>query len=216
MKVAIYVRVSTGKQELDNQLRELRRFAQNSNWEVVGEYKDVISGKEEKRRGFDQLFQDAHKKRFDLVLFWDLSRFSRAGTYHTLLKLRELENLEIKWKSYQEKYIDSAGQFKDVVISVMASLAKIEREKISDRTKAGLNRIKDVIKRKGKYKTREGKIIKRLGKPGKNFDEEKVWNEYMRQGSINKTAKVLPYSYGSVWKIIKKRMAGNGIEKLCK
>jgi DNA invertase Pin-like site-specific DNA recombinase len=46
MKIAIYVRVSTDKQELENQLLQLREFASKSEWEVCKVYSEVISGKE--------------------------------------------------------------------------------------------------------------------------------------------------------------------------
>lgn len=142
MKVAIYVRVSTIKQEVENQLIQLREYCKKNNYEIVNEYVDIISGKETSRPSFDLMFQDAHKRLFDLVLFWDISRFSRAGTLYTLQKLKELENLKIDWESYQEPYFKSVGQFKDVVISLLSSVAKMEREKISERTKAGLERSK--------------------------------------------------------------------------
>lgn len=138
MKVAIYCRVSTGKQEVENQLSQLRAYCSKAGYEIYKEYVDVISGKENSRPGYDLMFQEAHKLLFDLVLFWDLSRFSRAGTLFTLQKLKELENLGIEWESYQESYFKSVGQFKDVVLSVIATVAKMEREKISERTKAGL------------------------------------------------------------------------------
>ena len=147
MKAAIYVRVSTGKQEVENQLLQLRPFCEKMGWEVFNVYSDIISGKEESRPGYDLMFEDAHKRLFDIVLFWDLSRFSRAGTLHTLQKLKELENLSIEWASYQEPYFKSVGEFKDVVLSVIATVAKIERQRISDKTKAGLARAKNVGKR---------------------------------------------------------------------
>ncbi len=142
MKAAIYSRVSTNSQDLDNQLIFLRDFVQKNSWEIYKEYTDIISGKEASRPAFDQLFLDAHKKLFDAVIFWDLSRFSRSGTLFTLQKLQELKALGIEWISYQEHYIRSIGPFADVVISLLATLAKIEREKISQRTKAGLERVK--------------------------------------------------------------------------
>lgn len=148
MKIAIYARVSTDKQELFNQLTQLREFAKKSGYEVYDEYTDIITGKDERARpGYDRLFVDAHKKLFSLVLFWDLSRFSRAGTLYTLQKLKELENLGIDWESYNEPYFKSVGQFKDVVLSVVSTVARMEREKISERTKAGLRRAKNVGKR---------------------------------------------------------------------
>lgn len=137
MKVAIYIRVSTDKQEGDNQLIQLKEFCKKNEWDIVKEYSDIISGKETSRPAFDSLFIDAHKKLFDVVLFWDLSRFSRSGTLFTLQKLQELKNSGIDWVSYQEPYIRSLGQFSDVIISLIATVAKIEREKISLRTKAG-------------------------------------------------------------------------------
>lgn len=147
MRVALYIRVSRDTQELDNQRQALRDYLTKSGITEYLEYTDIISGKEISRPAYDRLFIDAHKKLFDRVLFWDLSRFSRAGTLHTLQKLHELDLLDIAWKSYQEPYLDSAGAFKDVVVSIMATLAKIEREKISERTKAGLRHATNVGKR---------------------------------------------------------------------
>ncbi len=157
MKVAIYVRVSTDKQEVNNQLDQLRAYCKKSNYEIFHEYIDVISGKELSRPSYDLMFLHAHKKYFDLVLFWDLSRFSRAGTLFTLQKLKELENLGIDWESYQEPYFKSVGQFKDVVLSIIATVAKIEREKISERTKAGMKKAKNVGKRGVDKKPRKGR-----------------------------------------------------------
>ena len=195
--VAIYVRVSTDKQELENQERQLKPFCEKSGWEVYHVYRDIISGKEMKRPGFDTLFRHAHQKKFDVVLFWDLSRFSRSGTLYTLQKLRELENLKIRWKSFQEPYLDSGGDFSDVVISVISTIAKIEREKISERTKAGLARAKEKGKRLGRRSTMTQRKI------------DLIWGEYHREGSIRRAAKILPYSYGTVQFII-----SNGIHTI--
>lgn len=139
-KIAIYCRVSTDKQEAENQLMQLREYSLKSNYFIYKEYVDIITGAANSRPAYDNMFIDAHKKMFDLVLFWDLSRFSRAGTLYTLQKLKELENLNIDWESYNEPYFKSAGQFKDVVLSIIATIAKMEREKISERTKAGMAR----------------------------------------------------------------------------
>lgn len=148
MKVVLYARVSTSKQEVDNQLLQMREYCNKQDYELVGEYVDEgISGTKTSRPSFDKLFFDAHQRKFDLVMFWDLSRFSRSGTLFTLQKLRELESLGVAWHSYQEPYFSSIGAFKDVVISIMSTLAKIERDKISERTKAGLLKAKNVGKR---------------------------------------------------------------------
>ncbi len=140
MKVVLYVRVSTNKQEANNQLIQLRSYCNKMDYEITHEFIDIISGKETSRPQYDRMFNCARKKLFDMIIFWDLSRFSRAGTLHTLQKLKELENLKIEWHSYQDPYLSSIGDFKVVVISILSTLAKIEREKISERTKAGLQR----------------------------------------------------------------------------
>jgi len=150
-KCAIYVRVSTTHQEAENQLYDLREYSKRSGYIVFEEYVDVISGKEKSRPAYDRMFIHAHQKRFNVVIFWDLSRFSRAGTLYTLQKLKELENLSIDWESFQEPYLKSSGQFKDVVLSVISTIAKMEREKISERTKAGL-RGKETVGKRGKDK----------------------------------------------------------------
>ena len=190
-KVAVYVRVSTDKQEVENQERQLVPFCERSGWIVYKVYRDVMSGKEESRPGFDRLFEDARKKLFDIILFWDLSRFSRSGTLFTLLRLKELENKKIRWKSYQEPYLDSGGDFSDIVISVIATVAKMEREKISERTKAGLAR----AKAKGVQLGRRSTIT--------DFQIQKIWDEYEKEETISRAAKVAPFSKGTVYFIIK-------------
>lgn len=165
MKVAIYVRISTKSQEGKNQEFQLKEYCKKKGYEIFNVYWDIVSGKETSRPAFDKMFYDASKRLFDLVLFWDLSRFSRAGTLYTLKKLKELENLGINWESYQEPYFNSIGQFKDVVLSIMSTLAKIEREKISERTKAGLRNAKNVGKRgkdKKPRKRRNDRGLKRV------------------------------------------------------
>ena len=58
----------------------------------------------------------------------------------TVQKLQELNNLGIGWDSFQEPYIKTIGPFGDVVLVLMATLARVERERLSERTKAGLAR----------------------------------------------------------------------------
>ena len=155
--------MSTTKQEADNQTAQLKEYCSKAGYEIFKIYEDIISGTKESRPAWDELFLDAHKRQYDILLFWALDRFSRTGTLFTLQKLKELENLGINWKSYTEPYFDTIGQFKDVVISIMATLAKIERERISERTKAGLKKAKNVGKR-GKDKSprkREGYYSKK-------------------------------------------------------
>jgi len=159
MRAVLYVRVSTDKQEAKNQLLQLREYCKRQQYTIVNEYVDVISGAKTSRPAYNQMFEDAGKFLFDIVIFWDISRFSRSGTAYTLQKLQQLENLRIGWESYQEQYFRSAGAFKDVLLAIMSTLAKIERDKISERTKAGLERVRS-----------NGKV---LGRPKGSKDKKK-------------------------------------------
>ena len=80
-KVAIYTRVSTLDQTIDNQLIELRDHCSKMEWEVVKEYSDEgLSGtlSREKRPALNALIKDAYRKRFDSVVCWDISRIGRS------------------------------------------------------------------------------------------------------------------------------------------
>lgn len=152
MKIALYLRVSTDKQETENQAIQLRDFAAKQGWQIVCEYTDYESGSKSNRAQFQQMFADASKRHFDLVLFWALDRLSREGVYQTLRHLNRLESYGVGFRSFTEPYFDSCGVFKDAVIAIMATLAKQERIKRSERTRAGLARVKAAGRRLGRPK----------------------------------------------------------------
>jgi DNA invertase Pin-like site-specific DNA recombinase len=93
MRVAVYARVSTKDkgQSTDNQMPDLRRYAQVHGWDIYKEYAEKESGSTANRTEFKKLFADAHQRKFDLVLFWSLDRFSREGALQTLQHLNTLE-----------------------------------------------------------------------------------------------------------------------------
>jgi DNA invertase Pin-like site-specific DNA recombinase len=172
MKVAIYARVSTKDkgQSTDNQLPDLRRYAQAHGWKIYKEYSEEESGATAKREQFQQLFQDAFQKRFDMVLFWSLDRFSREGPLPTLQHLNKLEGYGVGFKSFTEQYLDSTGIFKEAVISILASIAKQERVRLGERTRAGLERAKAKGKKLGTPGKTQEQIdqIRQLSKEGKS------------------------------------------------
>ena len=70
-KVALYCRVSTLDQTIDNQLIELRDHCSRMGWEIVKEYADEgLSGtlSRDERPAFNEMIKDAYRKRFDLVV----------------------------------------------------------------------------------------------------------------------------------------------------
>jgi len=142
MRIAIYSRVSTDKQDNENQLLQLREFAIKQDWSIVNEYIDTESGATAARPAFQRMMKDASQRRFDLVLFWSLDRLSREGVLPTLKHLETLTAYGIGWRSFTEQFFDSCGVFKDAIISIMATLAKQERVKRAERTRAGLARVR--------------------------------------------------------------------------
>ncbi len=125
---------------MDNQLLLLRDYCQRMNYEIVNEYTDIISGAAANRQEFNKMLSDASKRKFDMLLFYALDRFSRAGTRETIRYLQMLDDYGVSYKSFTEQYIDSSGIFKDVIIALLSTLAKQERIRISERVKAGLDK----------------------------------------------------------------------------
>ena len=82
----------------------------------------------------------AHRKAFDVLLFWSLDRLSREGSRKTIAYLTILDDAGVAWHSFSEPYISSMGVFADCIISLLSTLAKQEKIRISERTKAGLER----------------------------------------------------------------------------
>ena len=154
MKIAIYTRVSTDKQNAENQLPQLRDFAAKQGWTVVREYCDQgETGTRSDRTSLHEMFDGASRRRFDLVLFWALDRLSREGALKTLQHLNRLDSYGVGYRSFIEPYFDSCGLFKDAVISIVATLAKQEAILKSERTKAGLARARAKGKTLGRRKS---------------------------------------------------------------
>jgi len=156
-RVAIYLRVSKddGSQETDNQLIQLRGFCERwENHELVAEFVDRESGTRgrRERRDFDRVFADAARRRFDVLLFWALDRFSREGIRKTIAYLERLDACGVAFKSYTEPFLDTDNELiTHIVLGVTSYYAQQKALRISDRTKAGLERAR-----------RNGKV---LGRP---------------------------------------------------
>lgn len=146
MRCAIYARVSRDQgQEPENQIAQLRELAVARGWEVVDVYVDRETGSGKRYRPeYTRMLADALKTRhpWDVLLFWSLDRFGREGTRRTLEDLTLLDKVGVAVVSHQEQYLDTLGPFKDAIIGVLAAVARMERERISERVKAGLQRVR--------------------------------------------------------------------------
>lgn len=144
MKISIYARVSTksDRQDLQNQLTPLRDWALRLGGDIVFEYVDEASGTKGDRSGLKQLMQDARLKKFDTLLIWALDRLSREGIYKMTGYLEELKRNKVRVLSHQESWLDTDGPVSDLLIAIFGWVAQQERNRISERVKAGLDRAK--------------------------------------------------------------------------
>jgi DNA invertase Pin-like site-specific DNA recombinase len=163
-RAAIYARVSTkdGRQDTENQLKQLRAFAATQGWTIAHEYVDRASGKRsDNREQFTRMYAAASRREFDIVLFWSLDRLSREGTVETLNHLSRLTGYGVNYRSFTEQYLDSTGIFKEAVIGILAAVAKQERVRLSERTIAGLERAKAAGRVGGRPKVEDDPIVMR-------------------------------------------------------
>lgn len=165
MRVAIYSRVSTFDtgQDNHNQLIDLREFCRVQGWPIIAEYTDEQSGKDTKRPGYKAMMVAGLQRKYDMVLFWALDRFSRGGVLETLQQLEQLTKAGIEWKSYKEQYLDSVGPFKDAIIAILATVAKQERIRLVERTRAGLAKAALLGKVSGRRPVSEMQALEIMG-----------------------------------------------------
>jgi DNA invertase Pin-like site-specific DNA recombinase len=156
MRIAIYARVSTKKQkdqkskpegkrdqDPENQLRQLREWCDKASHTIAHEYVDRESGRNgtKSRKQFAQLLEDAHRREFDCVLVWALDRLTREGMVKTVMYLQRLASCGVSFHSYTEPHLSTDNEMlRDILLAVMSSLAKVESQKISERTRAGMER----------------------------------------------------------------------------
>lgn len=141
---------------------------------------DRASGAKADRKEFAHLFQDAARRRFDLVLFWSLDRFSRESIVKTLQQLNMLTHYGVKYRSLQEPFIDTTHPFGDLLAAFVAKIAEMERDRIRECVKAGLDKARS-----------QGK---QLGRPKLVFDRSKVLHMHEQGKSYAEIATILGLS----------------------
>jgi DNA invertase Pin-like site-specific DNA recombinase len=139
VRVAIYARVSTGEQNPEPQLRELRDYAERRGFVVHREYVDQASGDVRQRKrapAFEELMTDARQRRFDCVLVWKYDRFARSlGAL--VAALQEFRDLGVDFISHTQA-IDTTTPMGRLFFHVIGSFAEFERDVIVERVRAGL------------------------------------------------------------------------------
>lgn len=142
MKVALYARVSTSKQDTENQIPALREHAQRRGWQIVAEYQEAESA----WRGGHQYelgkaIRAARQGRFTVLLVWALDRLSREGALAILSLVHRLGQYGVKVISLQESWTEAPGELQEVLLALAGWVARQESQRRSERTRAGLARV---------------------------------------------------------------------------
>jgi DNA invertase Pin-like site-specific DNA recombinase len=187
-KAVLYARVSTPDQHLENQILDLRKLAAQRGFEVVREYCDRgVSGSKAKRPGLDTMIADARRGEFSVVLVAAFDRIARS-TKNFLEIVDELHALNIEFISAREA-IDTTGAMGRMFITMIGSIAELERSLIVERIRAGMRRAK-----------LEGQ---RLGRAPLNVDRAAIVRDRLSGMSLTQTAKRHKVSRATVVRLAK-------------
>jgi DNA invertase Pin-like site-specific DNA recombinase len=161
MRCALYARVSSGDQNCEMQLRELRDYVFRQGWKITEQYVDSgFSGRKKNRPALDRMMADAAKRKFQCVLCYKLDRLGRS-VLHLSQTLATLDSHGIRFiATSQGLDTDAANPTSTLLLNILASVAAFEVELIKERTISGIK----AARAKGK----------RLGRPMKIFHRDQV------------------------------------------
>jgi DNA invertase Pin-like site-specific DNA recombinase len=190
VRAAIYARVSTVNvgQDPSMQTRELEEYCQRRGWEVHDIYVDNgYSGKKDSRPDLNRMMQDAHERRFEVVVVLRFDRFARSVS-HLLRALETFNSLGVQFVSLCEQ-VDTSTPTGKMVFTVLGAVAELERNLIVERVRAGLRHARS----KGK----------RLGRPTKSIDAAQVRTLRTEGASWRTIARIMRVSVGTVFSAAK-------------
>jgi DNA invertase Pin-like site-specific DNA recombinase len=189
-RVAIYLRVSTSKQDTENQLRELSAVADRSGWEIWKVYEDAgISGAKgrDKRPGLDEMMKAVNAREFDMVAAWSVDRLGRSLT-DLLGILQDLQEKGVDLFLHQQG-LDTSTTAGKAMFQMLGVFAEFERGIIRERVNAGLARARAKGTKLGR---RSGRIFgggadTRPEGQGRRYPED--WQEAWRWHQCRSTSR---------------------------
>lgn len=186
-KVAIYVRVSTSGQTVENQERELLAHCQRQGWQVFEIYRDEgFSGAVADRPALKEMMADARLGRFNLLVVWKIDRLARSIS-HLLEVLTELKELGIGFVSLTEAINTETAQGR-MIANFLGSIAEFERELVVERIKCGMSRA--------------SAAGVRIGRPRAGFDVNEAIRLKQNGQSWSQVAKAVGASSATVRRIV--------------
>lgn len=188
-RVALYLRVSTGEQTIENQERELRAVAERAGWQITAVFADAgISGAKgrDKRPGFDQLLKAATRRQFDMIAAWSVDRLGRS-LQDLVGFLSEIQGAGVDLYLHQQA-IDTSTPAGRALFQMMGVFAEFERSMIRERVNSGIARAKA--------------SGQRFGRPRVELETEEKVRELLRSGvGILKAARLAGVGSGTVQRI---------------
>ena len=150
--VAIYARVSTVDQTVEQQLQLLREYCQKSNYVIAGEYIDFgISAFKKRRPKYLELMEQARQRKISAVLVYKLDRWGRS-VQEVVNSLETLRGYGVNFISYVEKEFDTTSPTGQLMFHIVTAFAQFERDLISTRTKLKMAYLKSIGVKLGRPK----------------------------------------------------------------
>lgn len=203
MRAAIYLRVSTGDQTVENQRRDLEAAAAQREWIISATYADEgISGSNgrDKRPGLDAMLKDATRGKFDVVMAWAVDRIGRSLP-DLIVTMQDLHAARVDLFLHQQA-IDTTTPSGRAMFQMMGVFAEFERAMIVARVKAGMDRAK-ADEAAGKVRRdAQGRRKLAIGRPKVDSDKEDAIRRQLAKGiGILKIAKGLGVGVSTVQRI---------------
>jgi DNA invertase Pin-like site-specific DNA recombinase len=145
-KAAVWLRVSSGHQDSDNQVPDVEAFAEHHGYEIAERYTISESawngGKDggEYRRTLKRALDDAHAGKFSVLIVWALDRITREGAEGALRILRQFRERGCTVVSVKESWLNGSPEVQDVLVAFAGWMAQQESQRRSERIRAGLER----------------------------------------------------------------------------
>ncbi len=150
-KAGVWLRVSDSGQHTENQLPDLQAWASRRGLEIVQVYELQESAwRGAHQKTLSKVYRDTRQGKFSVLLVWALDRLSREGPLATLEIVHRLGQSGVQVRSYQEPWTEAGGELLDLLLAIAGWVARMESNRRSERTKAGLQRAVSQGKRLGR------------------------------------------------------------------
>jgi DNA invertase Pin-like site-specific DNA recombinase len=170
MKVALYARVSTQGQDLDQQIAACRRFCEYKDFTIAAEFTEKVSGSKVPRPEFARLVKGLRAHEFEGVVAFRIDRLGR-NSRELIFFFDEMRANGIHIFSVNEN-LDDSTVIGRAMIDFMCILANLERENIQEASQHRLAALKAIGKKLGrpvgkkdkKPRRRAGYLLRYAGK----------------------------------------------------